>query len=218
MKKPYVFISDFDGTLSTKDFYQIIMDEYLGDEGKRLFEDWKAGKYMDKDFLNKIYSSINRNEEEIMEDIMRIQLDDGANDFIDHVKTSGGEFVIASAGTSYYIERLLEKYQIRDVKVYSNPGVYKDRGIHLQIDPSDKYYSKRYGIDKAKIVEEYKKKYQKVFYAGDSQPDVAACKIADIAFAKSKLIDLLESEGVPCIPVLTYQDIEDYLRKEGVLY
>ena len=32
--KKFAFISDFDGTLTHKDFYQMIIDEYLGEEGK----------------------------------------------------------------------------------------------------------------------------------------------------------------------------------------
>ena len=39
--KKFAFISDFDGTLTNKDFYKMIIDEYLGEEGKELYKAWR---------------------------------------------------------------------------------------------------------------------------------------------------------------------------------
>ncbi len=215
--KHFVFISDFDGTLSKEDFYQMVIDKYIGDRGRQLFKEWREGKHLDKDFLGMIYSSINRDEDEIMEDILRIELDDYAINFIEKVKASGGEFVILSAGTSYYIERLLKAKGIEGIKLYSNAAEYRDRGIHLTIDESSEFYSERYGIDKAKVVAYYKTIYDKVYFAGDSQPDIAPARLADMAFAKSALREMLEKENIEYVPVDTYKEVEEYLIKEGVL-
>ena len=56
--KKFAFISDFDGTLTHKDFYQMIIDEYLGEEGKELYKAWRRNEYKDKDFLHKIYDRL----------------------------------------------------------------------------------------------------------------------------------------------------------------
>lgn len=215
--KRFVFISDFDGTLTDKDFYKIIIDKYLGEEGKKLYNAWRKNEYKDKDFLHKIYSSINRSEEEILKDILEIQWDENANRVIKRIKDSGGEFVILSAGTSYYIDRLLKDKNLSDIKVYSNPGEYKDRGIHLKIDKNSPYFSEVYGIDKGKVVKELKSKYGFVYYAGDSAPDIVPCKLADICFAKDKLQDMLKEEGVKFIPINNYADVEKYLIETEVL-
>ena len=215
--KPFVFVSDFDGTLTEKDFYQMIIDDYLGEAGQTLYKEWREGLHDDKDFLDKIYSSINREEAEILEDILRIEWDESATQFIKQIRENGGEFIILSAGTSYYIDRLLKEKGLSDIKVYSNPGVYKDKGIHLQLDKNSPYYSDKYGIDKAKVIEDLKKQYTHVYYAGDSAPDIPPCKIADIAFAKGKLQDLLNAEGINFIPVESYKDIALFLTEKGVI-
>lgn len=215
--KPFVFVSDFDGTLTEKDFYQMIIDDYLGEAGQTLYKEWREGLHDDKDFLDKIYSSINREEAEILEDILRIEWDESATQFIKQVRENGGEFIILSAGTNYYIDRLLKEKGLSDIKVYSNPGIYKDRGIHLQIDTNNPYYSKKYGIDKAKVIEDLKKQYTHVYYAGDSAPDIPPCQVADIAFAKGKLQDLLNAEGINFIPVKSYKDIALFLTEKGVI-
>lgn len=215
--KRFVFVSDFDGTLTEKDFYQMIIDDYLGEAGQTLYKEWRQGLHDDKDFLDKIYSAINREEAEILEDILRIEWDESATEFIKKVRENGGEFIILSAGTNYYIDRLLKEKGLSDIKVYSNPGIYKDKGIHLQIDKNNPYFSEKYGINKAKVIEDLKKQYAHVYYAGDSAPDVPPCKIADIAFAKGKLQNLLNAEGINFIPVKSYKDIALFLTEKGVI-
>lgn len=213
----FVFVSDFDGTLTEKDFYQMMIDDYLGDAGQTLYKEWRQGLHLDKDFLGKIYSTINREEDEILKDILRIEWDESAHEFIQKVRQCGGEFIILSAGTSYYIERLLKEKGLSDVKVYSNPGIYKDKGIHLQIDKNSLYYSERYGIDKAKVVEDLKKQYTHVYYAGDSAPDILPCKIADMAFAKGSLQEMLRAENIDFIPIKSFKDVATILTEKGVL-
>ncbi len=213
----FVFISDFDGTLTEKDFYQMIIDDYLGEAGQKLYKEWRQGLHLDKDFLGQIYRAINREETEILEDILRIEWDESANEFIRRVRENGGEFIILSAGTSYYINLLLKEKGLSDVKVYSNPGIYKDKGIHLQIDESSLYYSERYGIDKAKVVLDLKKQYEHVYYAGDSAPDILPCKLADLAFAKGGLQEMLQSESVNFVPIKSFKDVTTTLIENGVL-
>lgn len=215
--KKFVFISDFDGTLTDKDFYQMIIDDYLGEKGDNLLKAWKANEFKDKDFLDKIYSAINRSENEILEYILRIEWDNTANEVIKKVQGSGGDFVILSAGTSYYIDRLLKEKGLSEIEVYSNPGEYRDKGIHLNIDENSPYYSDYYGIDKAKVVSELKEKYSYVYYAGDSSPDIPPCRIADVCFAKGALQDMLRNEKVDFIPMNNFKDIEKYLIDKGVI-
>jgi 2,3-diketo-5-methylthio-1-phosphopentane phosphatase len=215
--KKFAFFSDFDGTLSNKDFYQIIIDKYITEEGTELFKKWRAKEIKDVDFLGYVFKSINRSEDEILEDILSIPLDSYAKEFIENIKAAGGDFIVLSAGTRYYIERLFEKEGIKDVTIYSNNGVYKDKGIHFDIDTSHWSYSEIYGIDKAKVVEQLKTNYETVYYAGDSEPDIKPSLLADIVFAKNQLKDLLKAESCPFIPFDNFKQIEEYLKKEGVL-
>lgn len=168
-------------------------------------------------FLHKIYSSINRDEDEILEDILKIEWDKNADKVIQKIREAGGDFIILSAGTSYYIDRLLKKKGLSNIKVYSNPGEYKDRGIHLKIDKNNPYYSEVYGIDKGKVVADLKHKYSYVYYAGDSAPDIPPCKLADICFAKGNLQGMLQEECVNFIPMSDYSDIEKSLIEKRVI-
>ncbi|WP_335869063.1 MtnX-like HAD-IB family phosphatase [Bacillus sp. 2205SS5-2] len=214
--KKWAFVSDFDGTISTKDFYWIIIEKYFP-KGRELFQEWKAGKMKDIDFLSTVFTSIQQEEAKIIQDIHEIPIDPYVPDFIRNVQAEGADFFILSAGTDYYIHHLLQKYKISDVKVFSNEGRYSDQNVHLSIDPEHKHFSERYGIDKTKVIEELKEVYETVYFIGDSEPDSHPAKVADLTFAKDALQDLLRQNEVPFIAVDTFKEVESYLQKQGVL-
>ncbi len=211
----FAFVSDFDGTLTDRDFYHIVIDKYLKDWGRQFYEDWKRTNKINVDFLNRIFGAMDRSESEIHEDILNLPFDKFAKDFINEVGERDGKFFILSAGTSYYIDILLEHLNIKGVTVISMKGIYKDRGIEIIPDKNGRYYSDIFGLDKKKVIEELKKEYKCVLFAGDSEPDLAAAKEADFAFAKAELAQLLKKEGADFIPFSNYSEIKDFMDKKG---
>lgn len=211
MTKPFLFLSDFDGTLSDKDFFHVIIDRYFQKESEKLYTDWDNKVTTDLDYLTHLFKAIDRDETEIDEDILQIPFDPYAKKVIEHVQRAGGDFVVISAGTDYYIKRIFSRYGIHGVRIYSNPGVYANRGIQLNADPAGRYYSEMYGIDKEKLARELMKGYDTVFFAGDSKPDLKAAMLADTLFAKGKLQGLLDAENYPYVPISNFADVENYL-------
>jgi len=211
--KDFAFISDFDGTLTKKDFYKILSEAYLKEEYLPLFKAWKNGEMKDREYLSYVFNNIKRSEKEILEDILNIPFDTFAKDFINQVKAAGGDFIVISAGTSYYIDRIFEKHNIKGVDVYSNKAIFKDNGIYFDLDENSEFYSDRYGIDKLIVVEKLKDKYKKIFYAGDSEPDVKPALACDMVFAKGELIDLLKKEKKEFIEFENFSEVWDKLKK-----
>ena len=213
----FAFVSDFDGTLTDRDFYQIVIDKYLKDWAWKYYDDWRKTKKINVEFLNKIFSSMDRTEEEIMEDILELPIDPYAIDFIKKVESCGGDFYILSAGTSYYIKKLLAHLNINNVQVISMNGVYRNRGIEILPDPESEFYSDIWGIDKEKVINTLKQKYQKVFFAGDSEPDMKAAKAANCAFARNTLQELLKLKNIPFVPFSKFNEVERYMLQHGWL-
>lgn len=213
--KKFAFISDFDGTLSFKDFYHMMIDKYLKEWGREFYLNWKKEKKINVDFLNKIFGSVQLSQRELFEEIYSIPFDKSAQTMIAKVQKSGGDFFIVSAGTSYYIEVLLEHLEIKGVEVTSMKGVYEGGVIKIKPDPDSPYYSGIFGIDKRKVLEAYRSQYETIFYAGDSEPDLGAAKAADLAFARGELAELLKKENKAYIAFNTFSDIEAYLTGEG---
>ncbi|MDX8361657.1 MULTISPECIES: MtnX-like HAD-IB family phosphatase [Bacillaceae] len=214
--KKWAFVSDFDGTISKKDFYYIVIEKYFK-QGEELRKQWKAGDIKDIDFLSTVFTSIHQEEQQIINDILAIPIDEYVPTFIEHVQQNGGDFYILSAGTDYYIKHILQKYHVSDVEVLSNKGFYQERNVHLNIDPEHRHYSERYGIDKAKVIQELKEQYDLVYFAGDSEPDSHPAAHADITFAKNGLQDLLSEKKLPYVAVDDFTEIEQYLVNKGMI-
>jgi 2-hydroxy-3-keto-5-methylthiopentenyl-1-phosphate phosphatase len=212
----WAFISDFDGTISKKDFYWIIIEKYYP-EGKDLFRRWKDGELKDIEFLSTVFSSIHQDEEQTLKDIHDIPIDEHAVPFINKVQANGADFYILSAGTDFYINEILSKYGVADVRVFSNKGYFKEKNVIMDIDPEEWHYSERYGIDKSIVLRRVKENYDFVFYYGDSEPDSHPAEFADITFAKDALISILREKNISCIPVRDFKDVERYLKEEGWL-
>ncbi|PYG90330.1 HAD superfamily phosphoserine phosphatase-like hydrolase/2,3-diketo-5-methylthio-1-phosphopentane phosphatase [Ruminiclostridium sufflavum DSM 19573] len=215
--KEFAFVSDFDGTLTDRDFYHIVMDKYLKEWAWDYYNEWKKTKRINVDFLNKIFGSMDRSEEEILEDILGLPLDPYAMDFIKRVEGCGGDFYILSAGTSYYIKKLLAHYRLNTVTVISMEGVYKNRGIQILPDPKSEFYSELWGVDKEKVILSLKQNYSRIYFSGDSDPDVGAAKAADCAFARNDLKELLSERKIPYVPFNKFNEVEEYMLRQGWL-
>lgn len=209
--KKWAFVSDFDGTISKKDFYHIVIEKYFP-QGKTLYKEWKKEKILDIDFLQTVFTSIHQDKQQIARDIASIPIDEYVPALIKKIQENGGDVYILSAGTDYYIHPILEKYDIKNVQVYANRGMFKDNNIHLSLDKTAWSYSKRYGIDKSKVIKKLKDTYEKVYFAGDSEPDSHPAAYADLTFAKNDLIRLLKEQKIPCKAFDNFNDIEAFLR------
>jgi len=190
-----------------------MIEKYLPVRGYELFQAWKAGKYLDIEFLAEIFRSIKQPEEQIRQDILTlIPLDKDFKPLLELVLRLGGDFYIASAGTDYYIKILFEYYKIENVTIISNPGYYKAGGIHLALNTNSDFYSKRYGVDKEKVVNSLRATHQTIFYAGDSGPDLKASLVADIRFAKGELIALLKDAGKEFYPFEDFSTVKNIIE------
>ncbi|WP_444685408.1 MtnX-like HAD-IB family phosphatase [Alkalicoccus luteus] len=212
----WAFVSDFDGTISQKDFYWIVIEKYFP-EGEALYHKWQNGEMKDIDFLNTIFASIGQPEETIKQDIAGIPLDPHVKPFIEQIKKAGGDFIIISAGCEYYIHELLALAGIHDVPVYSNPGHVENGGLHLTPDPADRFYHERYGIDKKAVMQELGSRYDTLFFAGDSEPDSHPASLATVTYAMKKLPPILDRMGTPYEKADDFSDIASDLKKRGVL-
>lgn len=154
--KNWAFVSDFDGTISKKDFYHLVLEKYFA-EGQNLYKQWKSGEIKDIEFLRQVFTSIHQEESQIIEDIHSLEIDEHVPSFIRQVQAQGGDFYILSAGTDYYIHHILQQHGITNVKVFSNEGYYKEKNVHMNIDPEHPHYSERYGINKSRVLSDLKK-------------------------------------------------------------
>lgn len=210
----FLFISDFDGTISMQDFYKKIMKKYMPEKEKTFYVQFKAGEILDIDFLNEIFMTMDLTEEELEKEILELEIDPTFFNALELIKEKGGDLIILSAGCEYYINKILQYHGLSDIPVYSSAGTYKERGLHITPDVNSPFYSSRYGIDKVSVAQFFRDQYDCIMYAGDSAPDYKASLLADVRFAKAELISLFDQSGEKYIKMNSFQDVINYLIQE----
>lgn len=210
--KECIFISDFDGTISKRDFYWIIIDDYIGAEGKQHYLDWKKNHKIGVTFLNKIFTWHKFTKEEHDDVISKVAIDKTLKKFKVYLKTVDCELIILSAGFRYYIDKVLEAEGLSDIEVITNEGVFEEAQFQIRADEGSWYYHELYGVDKYKVIKHYKTLYKTVMFAGDSEPDYRAAVAADIRFAKGELVTLLEAGGYEYYAFNEFEEVGEILK------
>lgn len=220
MRKKWLLITDFDNTMSEKDFYHIIIDDYVGEEARNYYLNYKAeGGIIGTTFLNKIFSWQQFTEAQRDEMLGKVAIDKDSENLIAQVEALGGDLVVMSAGFDYYINETFKRLGMKDLTVMTNPGAFENGSFVMKPDTASPYYSEVYGIDKGKALLGLKEDYDLVIFIGDSEPDYHAAIHADVVFAKSELKDLMERSGKDFYPIDDYSDVLKVLEEvvEGAL-
>jgi 2,3-diketo-5-methylthio-1-phosphopentane phosphatase len=217
MKNKVVLISDFDGTISKKDFFYMVIDNLLKDKKDALtpWQDYLSGKIKHIDALTGIFSQIHLTQQQLDNFISDIEIDSYFYDTAKYCMEKGIPFYICSAGTNYYIKKrisdTLSKYNIT---LISNDATYSQQdGMKLVAPEKDyPYYNSNTGISKQAIVQKLKDDGFFTVYAGDGKPDFKSAQIADVVFAKDMLLELCEKENIKTKPFKNFNDILNYIR------
>ncbi len=212
MYSNFLFLSDFDGTISKKDFYLKFAKGDLIELDTKLLTEVHAGRLSSFEYLNQILLNLNMSKVELQEEILSLEVDEFVAPLVNHITTSGGEFKVVSAGSSYYIRPILDKMKLESVELIANGGSFINSGIEMFYPEEEKYHCSYYGIKKENIVEEMRKKYSTILFAGDGSADFEAAKASDICFAKNRLAEKLSLINHPFIQFNTFEDIYNYLK------
>ncbi len=210
-KKKFLFLSDFDGTMSKKDFYLTFVEKYLTKFDKIVLEKCLRGEITSYEYLNEILTNVHLTKEEIDRHIYELPMMPGIESLLTAVRNCGGDFSVVSAGSSYYIHPILDKID-RNIPLYSNGGTYVDGGIEMNYPEEDKYFGSYYGIDKLAVVEDMRNSYETIIYAGDGAADFEAAKASDIRFARGVLAQKLRKEKIPFYDFQDFSEIKTCLE------
>ncbi|MCL2335428.1 MAG: MtnX-like HAD-IB family phosphatase [Endomicrobia bacterium] len=215
MKKT-ALISDFDGTLSKEDFFNMVIDRLLSKDDIQPWQDYLAGRITHLEALSRIFAKVRIPQAELDIFIQSIEIDPKAEETFELCKELAIPIYICSAGMDYYIlkkiPQLIEKYNIT---IVANKAEYSpETGFEVTPPPvGSLFYSKNTGIAKDALVESLKKQGFFTIFAGDGRPDIKAAKIADAVFAKSVLLNLCREQNIRTLKFDGFGDITEYIER-----
>lgn len=208
-----MLVTDFDGTMTDRDFYSLVVEQLLPRDLPDYWVDYRAGRLTHFEALQKYFQAIPTDESTVLKLINQMKLVPNLKDSVSHLEASGWRIVIASAGCEWYIDKLLSIADV-NLEVHANPGRFESgHGLRMEMPIESPFLSHLYGINKAGIVRHFLETGATVAFAGDGFPDVEAAKMvtADLRFARRDLADVLKRDRAEFQPFSCWSQIADRL-------
>jgi len=205
-----IFISDYDGTITDKDFYSLLAEHYIPGDTPDYFAQYREGRITHFEAMA-AYFAFAPSEEHLLEELLAAsQADPELAASVALLERAGWELWVVSAGSSWYVERVLRRAGVA-APIYSNPGrVEPGRGLVLEkLDPSSPYHSPSVGVDKSAVVRDALHLAEMVAFAGDGPPDLKPALLVrpNLRYARGFLAEALRERGEAFRPFSRWSDI-----------
>jgi 2,3-diketo-5-methylthio-1-phosphopentane phosphatase len=204
-----VLVTDFDGTISRNDFYQLVRAHLLPPGVPNYWAEYRAGRITHFEALRGYFAEIRAEEAMVWNIVSQMQVDPNLANSVAKLRRAGWQIVIASAGCRWYIERLLAEAGAL-IELHANPGHFETgRGLLMELPRTSPFFSPTHGIDKAGIVRHHLASGSEVAFAGDGYPDADAARLVppDLRFARGDLAEALTSGGEPFRPFAVWSEV-----------
>ena len=208
-----IFVSDFDGTMTSKDFYELAIERLIPPGCPDFWSEYRAGRMTHFDALNAYFHKIRATMSEVAAVLDDMQLDPDLPSAVELLQKHDWQIVVTSAGCHWYIDRLLNKAGVQ-LEVHTNPGHFDEAtGLNMELPTQSPFFSRELGIDKAGVVRHYLNEGRVVAFAGNGHPDAEAAKLVpeDRRFARGDLAKQLTSDGLKFQPYDRWADIARHL-------
>ena len=192
-----VLVSDFDGTMTSRDFFKLAIRQLLPADGPDFWADYRAGRITHFEALQRYFAEIRGSEAEVLAVVDQMELDPALKPSVARLRQAGWQVVVTSAGCDWYIRRLLARAGV-DLEVHSNPGRFvPGAGLRMELPLGSPFLSPSLGIDKAQVVRYHVAAGREAAFAGDGFPDEEAALLvpAGRRFARGDLADVLRAKG-----------------------
>lgn len=208
-----VLITDFDGTITERDFYLLLVERYMEPDAMQIWDAYRAGKLTHFEAMQSFFSHTPTDEGQLATLLRDTQPDAQFAEAARALEEAGWDLTIVSAGCSWYIERILEATGVR-ATVHSNPGrIVPGKGLVMDLNAGAPFFDSDVGVDKAAVVRDALRRFPEVAFAGDGPPDVAPALLvrSDRRFARGFLAEELDRRGEGFVGYTAWHGVVDVL-------
>ena len=212
--KKFCIVSDFDGTITDRDGLYAFIQIYAKGDWEKVEQDWTDGKISSKECLIEEFKLVPNLSEKLIEEFIKtMNIDETFSDFYQFIHEKNIDLYIVSDGVDYFIDKILGKYGLNNLKIISNHGEFKN-GIFEWSFPNDsKNCINNAGTCKCEVLKNLYKEYNEIWYIGDGVSDYCVADKADILFAKKRLAKYCEEKKIKFFEYESFKDIKEKLIK-----
>lgn len=199
---------DFDGTISTVDVLDALIEQYAVDESWQEIErQWQNGKIGSRECLLREFALLRVTALELDRFLDRIPLDGGVQGLLRLLERHAVPFAILSDGIDLFIRKLLSRLDLPDAVVRANTITHEGQRVSLVCPHGSGRCETAAAHCKCASAERLQVAQRRTIYIGDGRSDLCPAQKADVVFAKNALATSLTKLGVPFVPFKTLDDV-----------
>jgi len=210
----YTYVIDFDGTITKNDLSSELAAYYGGKMHTEIEARYRRREIPIKEWLKQIIKVLPPDLELLLSiSLQWAIIRPGLNDFLDNAKEKNSTIIIASDGFGFYIEPVLEKFNLLDKVdyIYRNDTVVAENGTLKIVNPHAHKICPVCGNCKANHVVKSKEAGKPVIYIGDGSNDRFGAFWSDLICARDRLADACKEHH---LAYSSWDDFYDIIKHE----
>ncbi len=213
----WAVVCDFDGTATMEDIADALSIEFAGhDRWKRANDEFHAARIPFEQLLREIFEPIAATPEQVRDFTLRkVRFRPGFERLVTTTRERRQPFILASGGLDIYIHPALEKlppHVAGALEIRANHADYVPGGLALSFPFQHAPGAcGTCGSCKGAIVKELQAKGYRVIAVGDGNADRCMAGVADVLFARGRLLEWCRRTGAHAEPFETLHTVADRL-------
>jgi 2-hydroxy-3-keto-5-methylthiopentenyl-1-phosphate phosphatase len=127
--KHLVVLCDFDGTISKSDVTDALLAKFASPDWEEIESAWQEGLITSRECMSEQYALVKTTEQELDAWLDNVEIDETFLDFVAFCRENDVALTIISDGFDFYIKRILARYGLGDIDLYSNHLEFRDGSI-----------------------------------------------------------------------------------------
>lgn len=208
----HIFISDFDGTITRRDFFRVALEQLPAECGRwwQAYEDGRLGHF---EALARTFAELRISLDQVDELLRAMEPEPELARCCGQLEQNRWQLVIASAGCAWYIQRLLAWHHLHPT-IYANPGTFSpSHGLRMTLPAGEFFTCQTTGVDKEAIARHYLERGCTIAFAGDGRPDLKPALLAPphLRFARGWLAEELTRRQEGFLPFERWAEVVTHL-------
>ena len=196
---------DFDGTITTRDATDFVLERLASPGWLELEAQWQRGVIGSAECMRRQIALLRATRKELDRVLDEVEIDEGFSEFASLCDYSSIPVTIISDGVDYFIHRILGRRKLDAFRVIANRLTITSENAYQLASPwRSSACTAGAGVCKCR---EVGKETSHRVYVGDGRSDFCVSATPETVFAKGKLAAHCEAMNTPYTPYKNFHDV-----------
>lgn len=212
--KPLAVLVDFDGTITTRDIGDLVVEEFADTGWESLMDQYRAGEINVREMWNREMNLLreDREAEAVARSLDVAEIREGFGDLVDYCNSNDIPIEVASSGLNFYVDAILEANGFGDLPKARPVVAYDADGRGFMVMDDGIEDCGMTAMCKCARIWRLRRLGHRVMFVGDGVSDNCAVTQADIVLATGSLRKSCEAKGIEHTPFETFHDVLGVVR------